>query len=53
MLSAEKGDAGNLEEYRGAFVLGGLAVLLLWFGVYSESLLNLIRTAMGGPGYAG
>lgn len=32
-----------------ALVLGGLAVLLLWFGVYPEPLLNLIRTAMGGP----
>ena len=32
-----------------AFVLGGLAVLLLWFGVYPEPLLKLIRTAMGGP----
>ena len=31
-----------------AFVLGGLAVLLLWFGVYPAPLLNLIRATIGG-----
>jgi NADH-quinone oxidoreductase subunit N len=29
-----------------AFVLCGLAVLLVWLGVFPESLLNLIRTAV-------
>lgn len=33
-----------------ALILGSLTVLLLWFGVYPESLLNLIRTAMRGLG---
>jgi len=32
-----------------AFVLGGLAVLLVWFGVYPAPLLNLIRATIGGP----
>src|SRR5208283_4169116 len=32
-----------------AFVLGGLAVLLIWFGVYPAPLLNLIRATLGGP----
>jgi NADH-quinone oxidoreductase subunit N len=31
-----------------AFVLGGLAALLIWFGVYPAPLLNLIRATMGG-----
>ncbi|HKN16705.1 MAG TPA: NADH-quinone oxidoreductase subunit N [Candidatus Sulfotelmatobacter sp.] len=31
-----------------AFVLGGLAVLLIWFGVYPAPLLNLIRATIGG-----
>ncbi len=32
-----------------AFVLGGLSVLLIWFGVYPAPLLNLIRATIGGP----
>ena len=32
----------------GIFVLGGLAFLLIWFGVYPAPLLNLIRVTMGG-----
>ncbi len=31
-----------------ALVLGGLAVLLIWFGVYPAPLLNLIRATIGG-----
>jgi len=31
-----------------AFVLGGLAVLLIWFGLYPTPLLNLIRATIGG-----
>jgi NADH-quinone oxidoreductase subunit N len=31
-----------------ALLLGGLAVLLIWFGVYPAPLLNLIRTTIGG-----
>ena len=31
-----------------AFVLGGLAVLLIWFGVYPAPLLNLIRATISG-----
>jgi NADH:ubiquinone oxidoreductase subunit 4 (subunit M) len=30
------------------FVLGGLAVLLIGFGVYPAPLLNLIRATIGG-----
>jgi NADH-quinone oxidoreductase subunit N len=36
-----------------AFVLGGLAVLLIWFGVYPAPLLNLIRATIGGLGCQG
>jgi NADH:ubiquinone oxidoreductase subunit 4 (subunit M) len=32
----------------GAVVLAVLTILLIWFGVYPEPLLNLIRTAMAG-----
>ena len=35
-------------EWGSAFVLGGLAVLLIWLGVYPAPLLNLIRTTIGG-----
>ncbi len=35
-------------EWGSAFVLGGLAVLLIWFGVYPAPLLNLIRATVGG-----
>src|SRR5258708_5792264 len=35
-------------EWGTAFVLGGLAVLLIWFGVYPAPLLNLIRATIGG-----
>ena len=35
-------------EWNSAFVLGGLAVLLIWFGVYPAPLLNLIRATIGG-----
>ena len=35
-------------EWGSAFVLGGLAVLLIWFGVYPAPLLNLIRATIGG-----
>jgi NADH-quinone oxidoreductase subunit N len=31
-----------------AFVLGALAILLIWVGVYPAALLNLIRTTMSG-----
>ena len=31
-----------------AVVLGGLAVLLLWFGVYPAPLLNLVRATIDG-----
>jgi len=31
-----------------AFVLGALAFLLIWFGVYPAPLLNLIRATIGG-----
>lgn len=31
-----------------AFILGLLAILLIWFGVYPAPLLNLIRATMGG-----
>ena len=31
-----------------AFVIGALAVLLIWFGVYPTPLLNLIRATIGG-----
>jgi NADH-quinone oxidoreductase subunit N len=31
-----------------AFILGVLAILMIWFGVYPAPLLNLIRTTMGG-----
>src|SRR5438034_770900 len=31
-----------------AFILGVLAILLIWFGVYPAPLLNLIRTTMAG-----
>jgi len=34
-------------ERGGAFVLGGLAVLLIGFGVYPAPLLNLIRATIG------
>ena len=30
----------------GAFILAGLTLLLIWFGVYPTPLLNLIRTTM-------
>jgi NADH-quinone oxidoreductase subunit N len=32
----------------GVFVLGVLAILLIWLGVYPTPLLNLIRATMGG-----
>ena len=35
-------------EWGSAFVLGGLAVLLIGFGVYPAPLLNLIRATIGG-----
>ena len=35
-------------EWGSGFVLGGLALLLIWFGVYPTPLLNLIRAAVGG-----
>jgi len=35
-------------EWGSALVLGGLAVLLIWFGVYPAPLLNLIRATIGG-----
>ena len=35
-------------EWGTAIVLGGLAVLLVWFGVYPAPLLNLIRATIGG-----
>ncbi len=35
-------------EWGSAFCLGGLAVLLVWFGVYPTPLLNLIRATIGG-----
>ncbi len=35
-------------EWGSAFVLTGLAVLLIWFGVYPAPLLNLIRATIGG-----
>jgi NADH-quinone oxidoreductase subunit N len=31
-----------------AFVLGGLGILLIWFGLYPTPLLNLIRATIGG-----
>jgi len=36
-------------DWSTAFLLGGLAVLLIWFGVYPAPLLNLIRATLGGP----
>ena len=35
-------------EWRSALCLGGLAVLLVWFGVYPAPLLDLIRAMVGG-----
>jgi len=35
-------------EWGSAIVIGGLAVLLIWFGVYPAPLLNLIRATIGG-----
>jgi len=35
-------------EWGSAIVLGGLAVLLIWFGVCPAPLLNLIRATIGG-----
>ena len=35
-------------EWGSALILGGLAVLLIWFGVYPAPLLNLIRATIGG-----
>lgn len=35
-------------DWGSAMVLGGLAALLIWFGVYPAPLLNLIRATMGG-----
>ncbi len=35
-------------EWGSAFVIGGLAVLLIWLGVYPAPLLNLIRATIGG-----
>ena len=35
-------------EWRSALCLGGLAVVLIWFGVYPEPLLDLIRATVGG-----
>ncbi len=35
-------------DWASAFLLGGLAVLLIWFGVYPTPLLNLIRATIGG-----
>ena len=35
-------------EWSSAIVLGGLAVLLIWFGLYPTPLLNLIRATIGG-----
>jgi len=35
-------------DWSTAFLLGGLAVLLIWFGVYPAPLLNLIRATIGG-----
>jgi len=35
-------------HFSGAFVLGGLAGLLIWFGVYPTPLLNLVRATIGG-----
>ena len=35
-------------DWSTAFLLGGLAVLLIWFGVYPTPLLNLIRATIGG-----
>ena len=35
-------------EWRSALCLGGLAVLLVWFGVYPAPLLDLIRATVGG-----
>ena len=35
-------------QWSSALILGGLAVLLIWFGVYPAPLLNLIRATIGG-----
>ena len=35
-------------DWSTALVLGGLAVLLIWFGVYPAPLLSLIRATMSG-----
>lgn len=32
----------------GAFVLAALAILLIWFGLYPEPLLRVIRSAVAG-----
>jgi NADH-quinone oxidoreductase subunit N len=49
LFSAEpEGQFSMLRIERGsAFVLGGLAVLLIWFGVYPAPLLNFIRATIG------
>jgi len=46
--SAERHPSSQRLEWGSAFVLGGLAVLLIWFGVFPAPLLNLIRTTIGG-----
>jgi len=50
LFSAAPGRQSSLQrvEWGSAVVLGGLAVLLIWFGVYPAPLLNLIRAAIGG-----
>ena len=44
----ERSSSRQRIEWGSAFVLGGLGVLLIWFGVYPAPLFNLIRTAIGG-----
>ena len=50
LFSAAPESQSSLQRlgWSSAFVLGGLAVLLLWFGVYPAPLLDLIRATIGG-----
>ena len=46
--SPERQPSSQRLEWGSAFVVGGLAVLLIWFGLYPAPLLNVIRATIGG-----
>ena len=48
--AAGQSAAGQRVAWSGVFMLGVLALLLIWFGVYPTPLLHVIRTAMSVAG---